>query len=161
MLAMKPATVAEMKARWARVKRPEPKPTASERPLNLRQVLDTGDLVFFTFRGRAYGIPPLAWRQGERILDVWLQLREVGALDERSKLKPYYYAYRRLQKLLWKNCRPTGPVRRLLHFLGLHPNPFRKATEGELAELAVFMLGRRMRLNAPQAAPVPRDEGTS
>ena len=153
MFALQPLTRDEMKARWARVQRPRPKPTPPPRPLNLSQVLDLGNTVFFTFRGRAYGIPPLAWRQGEAILDAWLEAREMGDLDHREKTGPYFRIIARLQKLLWKNCRPVGRIRRFLKWIGLHPNPFRKATEGELAELAVFMLGRRMRWSGPAPSP--------
>jgi len=119
------------------------------RALNLNHVMDLGNTVFFIFRGRAFGIPPLAWREGEKILDVWLEAQSFGGALERENLRAYYGCIKRLQKLTWKNCRPSGPIRRFLRLLHLHPNPFRRATEGELAELAVFMLGRRMRGTDP------------
>lgn len=125
------------------------------RALNLDHVMDLGNTIFFIFRGRAYGIPPLAWREGERILDTWLEAKTYGAALERKNLPAYYACFQKLQRLLWKNCKPTGPVRRLLNRLHLHPNPFRLATEGEIAELAVFMLGRRMRFPAPVPSPAP------
>jgi hypothetical protein len=145
MLAIKPLTVEEIKARWARVARkPAPKPAEpAPRPLNMNHILDLGNVVYFTFRGRAYGIPPLAWRDGEALLDAWLEARSFGDIDNRDKMRGYFRAIRRIQRLVWKGCRPTGPFRRLLRLLHLHANPFRRATEGELAELAVFMLGRR------------------
>ena len=124
------------------------------RALNLDHVMDLGNSIFFLFRGRAYGIPPLAWREGERILDTWLEAKTYGASLERKNLPAYYACFKKLQRLLWKNCKPTGPVRRLLNRLHLHRNPFRLATEGEIAELAVFMLGRRMRSIVPPV-PVP------
>lgn len=145
MLALKPMTREEMRERWARIRPPDTeRAKPPPRPLNLRHILDLGNVVYFTFRGRSYGVPPLPWRTGEELLDAWLQLREMGQLDERSKVQPYYKAMRRLQDLLWKSCRPVGKLRRLLDWLHLHRNPFRKATEGEIAELAVFLLGRRM-----------------
>ena len=145
MLSLTPLTRDEMRARWARVRRPErPKPKPQPRALNTRAVLDLGNTVYFTFRGRAYGIPPLAWRTGEQILDIWLGLAEHGEELTRSALPGYYDGLRRLQGLLWSACRPVGRFRRLLYRLGLHSNPLRRATEGELVELAVFTLGRRM-----------------
>ena len=156
MLALRPATRAEMRARWARLRPADSEPgEPPPRPLNMEHILDLGNTVFFTFRGRAYGIPPLAWKDGERLLDAWLELREMGNVDERAKVLPYFRAINRLQRLLWKACRPTGPLRRLLRLLRLHPNPFREATEGELAELAVFLLGRRMKglLRMPEHRP--------
>ena len=135
-----------MAENWRRVAPPpDPVTQPTPRALNLDAILDLGNIVFFTFRGRAYGIPPLAWRDGERLLDAWLEAKELGAQLERKTLRPYFRCIQRLQQLLWKSTRPTGPVRRLLRFAHLHRNPFRDATEGELAELAVFMLGLRMR----------------
>ena len=152
----------QMVQAWER-KRVAP-PTASSsgplpRAMNLDHVMDLGNTIFFIFRGRAYGIPPLAWREGERILDAWLEAKNIGAVDSQEKVDPYFRAIGKLQRLLWKNCKPTGPVRRLLNRLHLHRNPFRRATEGEIAELAVFILGRRMRSTAPPVpspAPDPR-----
>lgn len=149
----------EMIRNWSKVAPPPVVPTGPPpRALNLEAVLDLGNTIFFTFRGRAYGIPPLAWREGEQILDTWLEAREIGDTLKRDSLTDYYAAIRKLQRLVWKNSRPTGPGRRLLRFLHLHPNPFRRATEGEIAELAVFMLGRRMSSGSrlPQmASPTP------
>jgi hypothetical protein len=155
MLALKPLTVDEMRERWARVRKPAPQPAEpAPRPLNMNHILDLGNVVFFTFRGRAYGIPPLAWRDGEELLDAWLEARELGEIDDRAKVRAYFEAIRRLQVLLWRACRPVGPFRRLLRLLHLHANPFRRATEGEIAELALFMLGRRMTAHnrAPEVA---------
>jgi len=138
----------EMSENWAKVQRRDAPPVgpasqALPRALNLDTVLDLGNMVFFMFRGRAYGIPPLAWREGERILDAWLEAKAHGTLDL-GNLDGYFRVIERLQRLLWRNLRPTGPVRRLLYFLRLHRNPFLDATEGEITTLALFMLGRRM-----------------
>ena len=145
-------------------RRAMPPPSSNSQPppraLNLDHILDLGNTVFFTFRGRAYGIPPLAWRQGEKILATWLEIQEVGATLKRDTLRPYYRLFHRLQKLLWRNARPTGPVRRLLRFFRLHRNPFLRATEGEIAELAVFMLGRRMRFKDGTTMPDAPEPGT-
>lgn len=117
-------------------------PSSLPRALNLGTVLDLGNRVYFMFRGRAYGIPPLAWREGEKILDAWMEAKGYGDLTP-DNLSAYFSVIKRLQSLLWRNCVPSGPVRRLLHWMGLHRNPFRKATEKEIGELATFMLGRR------------------
>ena len=146
----------DMVRNWERVAPPPVEPSGPPpRALNLDHVMDLGNTIFFTFRGRAYGIPPLAWREGERILDAWLEAQTFGNQIERETLGPYYGVIRRLQRLVWKNTRPVGPLRRLLRKLHLHPNPFRRATEGEIAELAVFMLGRRM--TSGSRLPIPRD----
>jgi len=136
---------AAMVSNWKRAAPPADdavsKPPA--RALNLRTVMDLGNTIFFTFRGRAYGVPPLAWRAGEALLDAWLEATSFGVVVDRANIRGYYGAVRRLEKLIWKACRPVGPFRRMLRFFRLHANPFRGANESELAELAVFLLARR------------------
>jgi hypothetical protein len=152
----------QMVENWKRKEiAPPPTPVSRPlpRPLNLDHVMDLGNTIYFTFRGRAFGIPPLAWREGERILDVWQTALTFTDLTEPASRKGYYACIRRLQRLVWRNCRPSGPFRRLLRWLHLHRNPFKRATEGEIAELAVFILGRRMK--NPALAPetqVPNPE---
>jgi len=154
-----------MDRNWGGGDAPPADPVSGPPPLalNLHSVMDLGNTVFFTFRGRAYGIPPLAWREGEKILAAWLKALEFNGTLERQDLPAYFRVFRELQQLLWKNCRPTGPTRRILRFLHLHRNPFRRATEGEIAELAVFMLGRRTKENGlrPQLHPAHPSPGTS
>jgi hypothetical protein len=104
-------------------------------------------MVFFTFRGRPYGIPPLAVGEGEHILDCWLELQTFGNTVTRDNHRAYYRTLRRLTSLLWRNCRPVGRIMRFLRRIGLHSNPFKRATEGELIQLALFMLGRRTNAN--------------
>lgn len=113
------------------------------RPLNLDAVLDLGTIVYFTFRGRAYGIPPLAWRAGQKILDAYLRAEECGREITRENAREYFDALRDLQDVLWRNTRSVGRIRRLLRRVRLIRNPFRGATEKEIVDLARFMLGRR------------------
>jgi hypothetical protein len=152
MISLRPIERAEMQERWAAVRPTLPEPTPASQPLNLREVLDLGTVVFFNFRGRPYGIPPLAWRQGEQILDAYLELEAIGQVSEHGQkvlskpdLPDYYRCMATLQGLLWRNTRSVGKLRRLRRLLGLLSNPFRQATEGEILALARFMLARRMR----------------
>jgi hypothetical protein len=143
MIRIRPMGREEMVARW---RSPEERQRASRpppRPLNLRAVLDLGEVIFFTFRGSPYGIPPLAWREGEALLDAWLELQEFGEQLERGDLPRWYQCLERIQHILWSNTRVVGRVRRVFRRLGLLRNPYRVATEGELAELALFFLARR------------------
>lgn len=136
----------EMVEAWQRYRQPAERRPAEPAPraLNLDAVLDLGNMVFFTFRGRAYGIPPLAWRTGERLLDAVLELEGLGSQISRDSIHAYYGCVRRLQDTLWRASRPVGPVRRLLRLLRLHRNPYRQATEAEVMQLAYFFLTRRM-----------------
>jgi hypothetical protein len=134
-----------MARNWRESEVAPPPPAVSGPPpraLNLNHLLDLGNMIFFTFRGRPYGIPPLAMREGEKLLDVYLEIREYGDVD-RSKLKGYFRAFKKVEKLVWRNVRPQNPFRRLLYALKLHRNSFRDVSEGELVELAVFCLARR------------------
>lgn len=161
MISLTPMTRDEMRRRW-RAHRPHPRETpASEqpppRPNNLGAILDLGTMVYFQFRGRSYGVPPLPWREGEKLLDAWLELRSYGEHVDRDNLDGYYGALRRISRLLWRNCRPPGRLPKLLKALGLKPNPFIQANETELAELALFFLGRRTtRTGSLRTTPAPR-----
>lgn len=145
-VTFRPATreaMAQNHSRW-RATRRTPAPAAlGSRLLNVQQVLDMGNVVYFTFRGRAYGIPPLGWRGGQELTLLWTE-----AVAYPSPLTPetapaYYALIARLPGLLWKHCHPAGWLARRLHRLGLLRNPFRHATEGELVELAAFFQSRR------------------
>lgn len=140
----------ERERRWARV-RPPPEQRPTPPPLNLDAVLEIGEAVYFTFRGRPYGVPPLPWREGERILNARLTLTEIGRelpdgtrVIEREHMQEYYRHLRTLQDVLWDNTRTVGTVRRFLRRLRLARNPYRQATETEIVKLADFFFGRRM-----------------
>lgn len=128
---------------------------------NLRPVLELGNTTYVTFRGRAYGVPPLPWRDGQRLMALWIQaLQFPGPLTAETHPK-YYAIIQQLPALLWSLCRPVGLLPRLARRLGLHRNPFRQATEQELAELASLFLQRRMR-SSIQLGPSPaRPIGTA
>ena len=140
-----------MRARWADARKAEGgpvSPAAPPRPQNVRAILDLGNMIYFEFRGRAYGVPPLPWREGERLLDDWLLLRGLGDTVERAKLSQYFGSLRRMAKVMWRNTRPIGHVLRLAKALRILRNPFLDASESEIAELAVFFLGLRTRSTA-------------
>lgn len=122
---------------------------------NVAAVLDLGNTIFYTFRGRAYGVPPLPWHAGQRILDAWL-----AALEFQGSLTPatapaYFAALARLPPLLWRHSRPVGLVRRALRAVGLHRNPLARATEGELVQLASFFLTLRQRSSVSSLPTAP------
>ena len=138
----------QIRAAWARKK----KPAAEERPprpLNLGAVLDLGNVIFKPFRGRAYAVPPLPWRQGERISAASNDIRAIGDVIPAEQLPAYYAGFGTLQRLIWKNVRPVGKLRRLRWALGLMRNPFRNATEMEVADFALFLLKRRTSTSVP------------
>lgn len=136
----------------------EPKEPAP-RPLNLRAVLDLGNLVFFNFRGRAYGVPPLPWREGEALLDAKLEMARAGYFITDESRAGYYGGLRRIAQILWRNTRPVGRIRRLRKRLGLLPNELLDATDVQLVQLADFYSARRM-TSVGLGLPEPNAPGT-
>lgn len=147
-----------MARRWgvepevARSARPSP------RPFNLGQVLDLGSTVYFSFRGRQYGVPPLPWRLGERMLVARTVAKEAAEAwvedSNRSTLASYYESLEDVQTLLWEAIRPCGRIHRLMKRFHVARNPFRDVTERELVDLLDFVLGLRMRSEITRD-PVP------
>lgn len=130
------------------------------RPLNVGAVLDLGELCYFHWRGRSYGVPPLPWKKGAELMDAYLELKGLGESITKENADAYYGALKRVARILWKCTRPATRWRRLRKRLRLLGNPFMKASEGELGDLALFYLGRRMSGQRIQAAgrrgPAPR-----
>ena len=160
-----PKQVTEMAEAHARGRRPRAVPaTPPAGPRNVEAVLSIGQMEYVAFRGRAYGVPPLPWRLGQRIAvahQAALAAAEALRLapTDGATLARYYDALSRVPPLLWQACRPVGWWWRALAFLRLHRNPFREATEAELIGLTHFFLSRRMRspdLSLPMGHPLRR-----
>lgn len=116
-----------------------------QRPFNVEVVLDLGNIVFFHFRGRAYGMPPLPWREGQKLLAAFLDARSIPPILTPETAPAYYKALAKMPHIIWRNCFPASKFMRVLRWLGLAKNPFRYATEQEIMEYAAFFLARRMR----------------
>lgn len=147
MIAIRPNDPREVEAAWAGQRAAERQARAKQppapRPSNVRAVLDLGTLTYFTFRGRMYGVPPLPWREGEALLDAYLELQAFGEQITTKNSKAYYTCIGRLCKVIWKNTRTVGRLQRVMRGLRLFSNPFERANDSELLEIAVFYLGRR------------------
>ena len=128
--------------RWAEKRPPEPaKPPPA--PLNVREVLDLGSLVYFEFRGRPYGVPPLPYRAGQRLVSLWFEVARMGATISDDNRRAYDRALAQIVRLMWRHTRPVGILMRALRRLGLLRNPFKLASEAEIAELVGFFLRAR------------------
>ena len=131
------------------------------RPVNVREILDLGALVFFRWRGRSYGVPPLPWKAGAALLDAFLEAQNLGERITEENADRYYRALRTMSRIMWRHTRPVGFTRRALKRLRVLRNPYTQASEREIADLAVFFLGCRTRVrpevmrmrNAPAAPP--------
>lgn len=129
--------------------------TKAQRPRNLAAVLSLDGTDFFTFRGRVYAVPPLAWRDGEALQDAYTRALDCAHLiaqnaavspnADRVLMAEYYEAVAVLPAMLWKLCGPASRMRRAARRLGMLRNPFAVATERELLELAGFFCERRTR----------------
>lgn len=132
---------------------------------NVEPILSLGELEFVHFRGRAYGVPPLPWKAGQQLLDARLRAIDATAVLARDPRDPemrtaYFKALAKISALLWRNCHPTGKVRRFLRRLGLLQNPWANASEWELLEHADFFVSRRMKSGVP-ARPASLTRATS
>lgn len=171
MIQFSPVQPDEMLRRHAKARARPAAATKTSAPIdrarNLEPILSLGDLDYVHFRGRAYGVPPLPWKEGQRISNA--QARAINAItllsqkptDDKTRAE-YYKALGQLPDLLWRNCRPTGYFRRawangLFRFLRLAANPFDGATDRELLELTDFFSSRRMRSgDQPPTVAMPR-----
>jgi hypothetical protein len=166
-----PRSEPEMLAAHAKARRQQvpqgSKPIA--RPRNLEAVLALGDTEFIQFRGRAYGVPPVPLQPGIRLTQAYATARETltalgVAPNDPQRAAAYQVAVQKLPPLLWDLVRPVGRFRILCRWIGLHRNPFRDASEGELLELAAFFLPRRMRSGVqflPMGHPQRRTSSTT
>jgi len=150
----------EMKRRWRAA---DPRPLASldrqsqPPPRNLQAVLDLNETVYILFRGRQYGVPPVPYHEGARILDAYLRVNAIGPELTLENLPPYRDAIHELAGLLRRRLRSGGsPIRRLLFRVGFF-NPLKDATDADVIELARFVSGRRTRsLGIEAVRPAPR-----
>lgn len=157
MITIERVSREEMDRRHA-AKRPKRATVHVPKALNTQQVLDLGNLVFFTFRGRAYGVPPLPYRDGLELSDLEAQARSFVGRVTLDTLPEYHALVKTIPRKLWRLTRSVGPLRRVLRALGLLRNPFTKMTEAELGELLGFFLRcpTRSRVQFPRAvAPQP------
>lgn len=134
----------EMDANWAAARK-ERAAVPAPAPQNVQTVLDLGNAKFFLFRGLPFGVPPLPWKAGARLLALVSEARSFAGVPLTPDSAPRYYAVlQQLPALLWRHTRPVGLGRRVLHALGVLRNPFAVATERELVDLADHFLALRM-----------------
>ena len=112
-----------------------------------------GDGMAVPFRGRVYALPSVPYQDGVRLLELKAELDGfAGRVLEGPELERYRAAWQRVAELVYRLVLPRdGPVRRFLWRLRLWPNPFKSATERELAELLGFLSACRMRSSVRQA----------
>ncbi len=147
MVVIKAVPRDEMMARQEKVARrlSSARAAVSKVPFNLGAVLDMGEVTFANFRGRAYGVPPLPWQEGQRLQAAYLELSQFKGVLTKTTAQKYYGAMAKLPSLMWRNCYPVARWRRVLKFLRVLPNPFLMFNEEELVEASLFFLARRMR----------------
>lgn len=115
---------------------------------NVEAVLSLGDVRYFSYRNRAYRVPPVPFKLGQRVLDshtkVLAYARQVVETGKKDSMDAFYRQMAVHVGLLWKHIRPTGKVRRAMWHMGLMRNPFRSASEAEVKEVTDFFLQGRM-----------------
>lgn len=115
---------------------------------NVEQILSLGDVRYIMYRTRAYRVPPVPFKLGERVLQSHTQLiayaKEIAMTGRKETADKFYRQMMIQARLLWQHMRPTGKIKRILWRLGLMHNPFRDASEQEITELTNFFLQCRM-----------------
>ena len=115
---------------------------------NVEEILSLGDVRYMGYRTRAYRVPPVPYKLGQRVLDTHIRVlthaKKVARGGTKEDSDQYFTELSYLVGLLWKHIRPTGKIRRVLWHLGLLPNPFRRASEKEVNEITDFFLRGRM-----------------
>lgn len=139
---------------------------AKARAKNLAIALTLDQATFFAFRGRPFGVPPLPWEVGERLLDLYTRAADAAADMARAAgdrevardaMAEYFAAIREMPAILWAHCYPASRPLRMLRRLRLLRNPFASATDREIMEIADFFLSRRTRsgVQFSPATPIP------
>jgi len=143
MIAISPVQRADMDAKHA-ASRPVPQKQPAARPRNFQPVLDLGNTIYFNFRGRPFGVPPVDYKLGHRVSALWLEAVSLGRNLTNDTLPRYSEILAELVPILWKHLRPVGKLRRVMKRCRLLRNPLIKATDAELVDLAGFFQARRM-----------------
>lgn len=137
MVAFSRASATAMREAHARA-RPSQTGPGEPATLNVPLVIELDAARMFAFRGRPYIVPPLPMLEGLQIMTAWQEAASCGQMLTATSREKYYAALNKLPPMLRRNCRPAGRIRRMLW--PLSRNPFRRATEAELVELASFFL---------------------
>jgi hypothetical protein len=138
-MKLKPRPRAEVEAYWRERAMSEARPTRETR--NAAPVLFLTDPVRVPFRGAVYQIPPIPYTVGLQAVELQTQILKCGEAND-------FDGFRNLLgeavKIIRANVKPwkAGGWTRIKWALGW--NPFRRATEMELAELLAGFLMRRM-----------------
>lgn len=128
---------------------------ASAAPRNVAAVLSLDEVEFITFRGRAYGVPPVPLAVAVPLTDHYVRaLEAMGRLedtDARTRadaLAAFHAHLSPLPALFWRAVRvPYGGSRWKRFWRILRRpvrNPFRAASPGDLLALAALFSRHRM-----------------
>jgi hypothetical protein len=127
---------------------PRQAPRRQAQQRNVEVVLSLGDVRYIEYRTRAYRIPPVPFKRGQRVLDTYTRAltyaKEVTTTGKKEQADAFYREMSKLVGLLWQHIRPTGTIKRSLWYVGLLRNPFRDASEAEIKQITDFFLQGRM-----------------
>jgi len=131
------------------IPRSQPRPDITRVPVvhNVDTILQLGETRYCRFRRRAIGVPPLSYKKGRILFELYTRARALMKLlaetGEKEHEKEYYAKLEKIKRFLNKNSFPMGKFTRFLRTIGLGRNVFENATEFELLELADFFLRGR------------------
>ena len=115
-----------------------PRPAVKNRPA----LVYLTDPLRVPFRGRLYELPPVGFRDGERIMEIQERLEDTDHSARKGRRALFEEAAALIRRLVTPD---RGWLLRLRWRLRLVRNPFRQATEVEIAELLGFLAACRTR----------------
>lgn len=115
---------------------------------NVEAVLALGSTRYITYRGQLLAIPPVPFKLGEQLLDVYSRslddAKKVARTGDKKLTASYYRHLSVLAKLLWSHIQPVGRVKRALKRAHLLRNVFQDASEKEIQDITNFFFQGRM-----------------
>ncbi len=117
-------------------------------PVNLQNAVELGHYISFEFRGKKYSIPPVSFEVGAQLQMVMNDLRNISDLNVgANNIYIMRKILRRATNIFYDQIVPHGwkPWQaRFVKWLGIYPNPFKRASEGEVGALLGFFSRHRM-----------------
>jgi hypothetical protein len=160
-MALKPISPEEIERRQDELKaRFMPGANASTEVINqdvLARLAQMGEFEYPQGSGKWYSVPRVPFYEGMRINDIFQRISRAKDSPQLALVGVFDVYLREVLDIAWnKLVVPKRRRTRILKRLRLIPNPFRKASEAEIAELIAFFLVRRMASNVKFPYPTSR-----
>lgn len=109
-------------------------------PVNIEPLMQLGADQFFTYSGQMLRLPPISFRDGMRLNQLWIRMAKLSNVDELDEktIAECSALFHEVVTLLGRLVRPVGWIRAIAWRCGFRRNPFGNATEREVPALVGF-----------------------